>query len=109
MEVENIIINSINKLLYEEAMCVWRDNFKVKIKLFTIKHARNVQRAKRAKEREVKREQDKEMKKADEGKAEVQKIAILEEKLKNIEEEKCMGAIIRRRAKNIVESERSKK
>lgn len=56
MEVENIIINSINKLLYEEAMCVWRDNFKVKIKLFTIKHARNVQRAKRAKEREVKRE-----------------------------------------------------
>lgn len=49
------------------------------------------------------------MKKADEGKAEVQKIAILEEKLKNIEEEKCMGAIIRRRAKNIVESERSKK
>lgn len=109
MEVENIIINSINNLLYEEAICVWWDNLKIQIKLFTIKYARNVQSAKRAKEREVKREWDKEMKKEEEGKAEVEKIVILEEKLKKIEEEKCMGAIIRSRAKNVVEGERSTK
>lgn len=107
------IINSINNLLYEEAICVWWDNLKIQIKLFSIKYERNVQRAKRAKEREVKREWDKEMKKAEERKAEVEKIVILEEKQKQkqkkIEEEKCMGAIIRSRAKNVVEGERSTK
>lgn len=49
------------------------------------------------------------MRKVNENDENIDKIIELQEEFKKIEEEKCKGAIIRSRAKDIVEGERSTK
>lgn len=109
MEMENLIINSVDDVLYEEAKSVWWDNLKIDIKKRSIEHSKKMQRIKKRNERLLNKEWEEEIKKVAEGRMDGNRIVILEEQLKKIEEAKCMGAKIRSRAKNTVEKERSTK
>ncbi len=55
MEIENLIINSVDDVLYDEAIYVWWDNVKSDIKRFLIECSKKIQRSKLAKERELKK------------------------------------------------------
>lgn len=109
MEMENLIINSVDDVLYDEAIYVWWDNVKSDIKRLSIECCKKIQKAKRAKERELNKEWEDEMKKVTEGNTDIRKIVVLEEKLKKMEEDKCTGARIRSKIRNTVEGERSTK
>lgn len=109
MEIENVIINSINNILYDEEKSLWWDNLKKVMKKISIEYSKRLQKTKKSKERFLNKEWEEEMKKMSEGKMDVTKIVFLEEQFKKIEEEKCRGAKIRSRAKNTVEGERSTK
>lgn len=109
IEIESIIINSVNDEMYEKEIRFWWDCLKNRIKRFSINFSKKVQRAKRLTENKVTKEWDEEMRKITVGDKNIDKIIELQEKLKNIEGEKCKGAIIRSRAKDIIEGERSTK
>ncbi len=72
-----------------------------------MEYSEKIQKAKGIKEKKIKKEWDDEMTKVNENN--IDKIIELQEELRKIEEEKCKGAIIRSRAKDIVEGERSTK
>ncbi len=81
MEMENLIINSVDDVLYDEAIYVWWDNVKSDIKRLSIECSKKIQKAKRAKERALNKEWEDEMKKVTEGNTDIRKIVVLEEKL----------------------------
>ncbi len=107
MEIENIIINSVNDEMYDMGKGFWWDSLKKRIKQFSMEYSKKIQKAKGIKEKKIKKEWDDEMTKVNENN--IDKIIELQEELRKIEEEKCKGAIIRSRAKDIVEGERSTK
>lgn len=107
MEIESIIINSVNDEMYEMEKGFWWDSLKSRLKKFSMEYSKKIQKAKRMKEMKIKKEWDEEMRKVNVN--DIDKIIELQEELRKIEEEKCKGAIIRSRAKDIVEGERSTK
>lgn len=73
MEMENLIINSVDDVLYDEAICVWWDNIKSDIKRFSFECSKKIQKAKRAKERELNKDWENEKKKKTEGNTDIRK------------------------------------
>lgn len=109
MEIESIIINSVENEMYGENISQWWDRLKLQIKKYTIIFSKKIQKIKRAKEKELKRKWYKEVKEIESGGGDIEKIILLEEELKKIELDKCKGAMVRSRAKHIIEGERSTK
>lgn len=74
IEIEGIILNSVNDEMYEEDKGFWWDSLKNKIKSFSINLSKNVQRAKILTENKVKKEWDEEMRKITEGEKNIDRI-----------------------------------
>lgn len=94
--------------MYREEKRVWWDSVKWEIKKCSIEYSKNVRKVERQKEMELTKQLNNELRKAAEsnGKKEIEKIIMLQDQLKIIEEEKCKGASIRSKAKYAVEGER---
>lgn len=107
MEVESLIMGSIYYISsYENCVGVWWDNLKYDIKKYTITYCKKVRRDKIKYEKGIREDLEEELVKADKGETNINRIIELEESLKNIEESKCKGAMIRSRAKYMSEGER---
>lgn len=106
LAVEAIITNERGKGMFEEDKRVWWDNVKYEIKKYSLRYSRLKQKIKRGEEVAVRNILKEELQK-DNG--DIETIIINENRLKEIEEEKCRGAMIRSRAKNVMEGERCTK
>lgn len=106
LEIEKLLETEKEDGMYVEDKRIWWENVKYEIKKFSIKYSKTVQRVKRKKEKEIRMELREEQQKRS---GDIQKIIVLEEKLKKIEEGKCKGAMMRSKAKYIVEGERCTK
>lgn len=104
--IEDLIKEEQKNQMYKEDKRIWWDNVKYGIGKYASDFSKLVQRAKNIKEKEVR----KELKEAlCEGGENTQRILILEEKLREIEERKFKGAMIRSKAKYMVEGEKCTK
>lgn len=106
MELEELMKREMEDQLYNEDKRIWWDNMKYEISKCTKEHSRLIQKAKKGEEYRIRRELKEEQSK--DGK-DSQRIIHLEEKIKEIEERKCKGAMVRSRAKYIVEGEKCTK
>lgn len=105
-QVKEIIEKEKENRLYTEDKRIWWENVKYLIKKFTIKYCARIQKCKRSKEKEIR----KELKEQLEGnRSNIQKIKELEGALKEIEEKKYEGARLRSKAKYMVEGEKCTK
>lgn len=105
-EIEKFIEKEKEDGMYVEDKRIWWENVKYEIKKFSIRYSKTIQRVKRRKEKEIRKELREEENKRD---GDIQKITVLEEKLKKMEERKCKGAMLRSKAKHIVEGEKCTK
>jgi len=85
---------------------VWWDNVKYEIKKYSIRYSSLFQNIKRKEELIVKKVLKEELHKEN---GDIEIILENESRLKEIEGEKCRGAMIRSRAKNVIEGERCTK
>lgn len=89
---------------------VWWDNLKYDLKLFCISYGIERQRVNFSRERELREALTHEFNKAAEsGEGNSNRILEIQELLRDFEQEKCMGAIVRSRARYVVEGEQSTK
>lgn len=105
MKLEELMKREMEDQLYNEDKRIWWDNMKYEISKCTKEHSRLIQKAKKGEEYRIRRELKEEQSK--DGK-DSQRIIHLEEKIKEIEERKCKGAMVSR-AKYIVEGEKCTK
>lgn len=103
-------VSKLNKI-YAEEKRIWWDNVKLDIKSLSIHYCKLLKKAKIRKETEIRKEIDQEEKRQEQNlnEEDIGKILNLREKLREIEDEKCKGAIIRSKAKYVVEGERCTK
>ncbi len=96
MKIEEIITNERGNGMYEEDKRVWWDNVKYEIKKYSIKYSSLIQNIKRKEELTVRNVLKEELQKEN---GDIETILVYENRLKEIEGEKCRGAMIRSRAK----------
>ncbi len=93
MKIEEIITNERGNGMYEEDKRVWWDNVKYEIKKYSIKYSSLIQNIKRKEELTVRNVLKEELQKEN---GDIETILVYENRLKEIEGEKCRGAMIRR-------------
>lgn len=101
--IVDIINTEKQNSMYQEDKRIWWDNTKYEIKKHTIKMSKLIQKARKNKEIEVRKELNDKLNKEN---VDMERIINLEEELRNIEEKKCKGAMIRSRAKYLIEGEK---
>ncbi len=94
--IDHLLEEEKTDAMYLEDKRQWWENVK-----YSINYCKILQRVKRAKEKEIRS-----LKEELNNKVNVQKVFEMEEKLKRIEEEKCMGALLRSKAKYTIEGEK---
>lgn len=106
MKIVEIIMKERENEMYEEDKRVWWDNVKYEIKKYSIRYSGLIQMTKRKEEQSVRKVLKEELQKE---KGDIETILVYENRLKEIEEGKCRGAMIRSRAKHVIEGERCTK
>ncbi len=108
-KIKQIVENSKMHKMYEEGKRIWWDNVKWDIKNASIQYCKILRKVKNMKEMKTRKELEKETQRIEENeKEDLGKMLKLQEQLREIEDEKCKGGIIRSKAKYVVEGERSK-
>lgn len=109
--IKQILETSQMNGMYLEEKRIWWDNVKLDIKNFSIQYCKSLRKAKKSKEMEIRIELEKETKRIEENQKEgdLAKMLMLQDQLRVMEDERCIGAIIRSKAKYVVEGERSTK
>ncbi len=102
-EIEELLEKEKEDGMYLEDKRLWWQNVKYEIKKKSINYSKLVQRAKKAREVEIRRKMKEETNKSE---TQIQRIIMLEEELKKMEQEKCRGAILRSKAKYTIEGEK---
>ena len=93
--------------MYEEDIGRWWEGVKEGVRTMSIKHSRKRGKTQREKEKKLKEELREEEKKAEEdGKYDLGEYIKKKDELKEIEQGKCKGAIIRSKARDVVEGEK---
>ena len=109
-KVRECINRRKDERMYEEDIGRWWESFKAEIKKMSIVYSRNRNRKEREKERKLKEELERETEKIEkEGEDDLNNYIRIREELKEIEHSRCMGAIVRSRARYVVEGEKCTK
>ena len=109
-KVRECINRRKDERMYEEDIGRWWESFKAEIKKMSIVYSRNRNRKEREKERKLKEELERETEKIEkEGENDLNNYIRIREELKEIEHSRCMGAIVRSRARYVVEGEKCTK
>lgn len=96
--------------LYEGNICDWWEMVKTKLKKISIRYAKRRSFRKKQKEKEMTDNLEREEERLErDPNLDRSKLLQLQSELENLEKEKCMGAIIRSKAKYVVEGEKSTK
>ncbi len=106
-KVRECIMERKNESMYEEDIGRWWESLKEGIKELSIGYSRDKNRLHRERERRLKEQLDKEAERADrEEKYDLGEYIRIKEELKEIEQKRCMGAIVRSRARYVIEGEK---
>lgn len=102
-QIEVLIKKEQGNLMYKDEKRIWWDNLKYDIGKCAREYSKIIQKIKKRKEKEIRIELRDELSKEV---VNLQKTVMLEEKLKEIEDKKYKGAMIRSKAKYLVEGEK---
>lgn len=95
-----------NDSMYEDDVGGWWENLKSEIKELSVNYSRGRNRRARKRERELKEELEKEAERMDEEGSDMENYIRIKDELKEIEQRKCKGAIVRSRARHVIEGEK---
>lgn len=102
-QIEVLIKKEQGNLMYKDEKRIWWDNLKYDIGKCAREYSKIIQKIKKRKEKEIRIELRDELSKEV---VNLQKTVMLEEKLKEIEDKQYKGAMIRSKAKYLVEGEK---
>ena len=99
----------MDESMYDEDIGGWWESVKVEIKKISIGYSRHRKRFECEKERSLKKELDREAARADVGESDLKEYIRIKGELGEIEQRRCNGAIVRSRARYVVEGEKCTK
>jgi hypothetical protein len=106
-QLKSLIVCEMEDKQKENDKCMWWDKVKEKIKVFSIRYARKKRGRMKREENELRAKLDEEMRKCDsEPNYNIEKFLQLKAQLSKYEIDKCKGAIIRSKAKYVLEGEK---
>ena len=106
-KVRECILRRKNERMYEEDIGRWWESFKGEIKELSMGYIRGRNMTQRERERRLKGDLAREAKRADEVVGyDLGKYIRIKDELKEIEQRRCMGAIVRSRARYVIEGEK---